>query len=50
VTLRTNDAGDAFLFVDRRTFELMTAPDTGRLQALIDINRHIAAGLASRTA
>jgi len=34
-------------FVDRRTFEIMSArqPDPDQLQVLIDINRNIAAGL-----
>ena len=32
-------------FVDRRTFELITNPDPKKVQALIDINRHIALGL-----
>ena len=33
-------------FVDRRTFELMADPRPEKLQALIDINRHIGAGLS----
>lgn len=33
-------------FVDRRTFELMADPRPEQLQALIDINRHIGAGLS----
>ena len=33
------------VFVDRRTFEMMAAPDRSRLRALIDINRNIASGL-----
>jgi flagellar biosynthesis activator protein FlaF len=33
-------------FIDRRTFELMTSPAPDKVQALIDINRHIALGLA----
>lgn len=32
-------------FVDQRTFEIMATPEPQRLQALIEINRHIAAGL-----
>ena len=34
------------LFVDKRTFEVMSAPDPAKLQVLIDINRHLAEGLA----
>jgi flagellar protein FlaF len=34
-------------FVDRRTFEMMAAPTREGLQILIDINRHLAAGLAT---
>jgi flagellar biosynthesis activator protein FlaF len=33
-------------FVDRRTFELMAHPQPEKLQALIEINRQIASGLA----
>jgi flagellar protein FlaF len=33
-------------FVDRRTFELMAKPAPEKVQALIDINRHIALGLS----
>ncbi|MBD3160647.1 MAG: flagellar biosynthesis regulator FlaF [Candidatus Eisenbacteria bacterium] len=32
-------------FVDKRTVELLTSPDPKKIQALIDINRHIALGL-----
>jgi flagellar biosynthesis activator protein FlaF len=32
-------------FVDKRTFEILAGPDAQKLQALIEINRHIAAGL-----
>jgi flagellar protein FlaF len=35
-------------FIDRRTFEIMADPDPAKLQALIDINRHVASGLAGR--
>lgn len=35
-------------FIDRRTFELMAHPEAAKLQALIDINRHVASGLAAR--
>ncbi len=37
-------------FVDRRTFEIMSAkePDPDQLQVLIDINRNIAAGLSEK--
>lgn len=35
-------------FVDRRTFEILSHPDPKGLQALIDINRHLASGLAAR--
>jgi flagellar protein FlaF len=34
-------------FIDRRSFQMMSRPDPGKLQALIDINRNIAMGLAS---
>lgn len=34
-------------FTDTRTFELLGRPESARLQALIDINRNIAAGLAT---
>jgi flagellar biosynthesis activator protein FlaF len=34
-------------FVDRRTFEVMARPQPEKLQALIDINRQIASGLAA---
>lgn len=33
-------------FVDRRTFDVMAAPRPEKLTALIDINRHVAAGLS----
>lgn len=36
-------------FVDRRTFDLLARPDRHKVQALIDVNRNIAAGLAART-
>jgi flagellar biosynthesis activator protein FlaF len=35
-------------FVDRRTFEIMADPRPEKLQALIDINRQIASGLANK--
>lgn len=35
-------------FVDRRTFELMSHPEPDKLQALIEINRSIAAGLSTK--
>jgi flagellar protein FlaF len=35
-------------FVDRRTFEILAHPDAQKLQALIEINRHVASGLAER--
>lgn len=35
-------------FVDRRTFELLSHPEPDKLQALIEINRSIASGLATR--
>ena len=35
-------------FIDRRTFEIMARPEPAKLQALIDINRHVASGLAVR--
>ena len=37
-------------FVDQRTFEILAAPDRDKLQALIQINRHIAAGLSGSAA
>ena len=37
-------------FVDKRTFELLADPDAAKLQALIDINRNVAAGLGHRAA
>lgn len=46
VELRTNLLRLA-AFVDQRTFELMGRPEREKLQALVDINRNIAAGLAS---
>ena len=36
-------------FVDKRTFELMADPQPEKLQALIDINRNIGAGLSAST-
>jgi flagellar protein FlaF len=36
-------------FIDRRTFEIMADPDPRKLQILIDINRHVAAGLSEST-
>jgi flagellar protein FlaF len=37
-------------FVDRRTLELLAAPGPEGLQALIDIDRNVAAGLATAPA
>jgi flagellar protein FlaF len=37
-------------FIDRRTFDLMANPDREKLQALIDIDRNIASGLAQQPA
>lgn len=37
-------------FVDQRTFEIMAAPNPDKLQALIQINRHVAAGLSGSAA
>lgn len=34
-------------FIDRRTLEVLADPAPAKLQALIDINRHVAAGLAT---
>ena len=34
-------------FVDKRTFEIMSAPEPQKLQALIDIDRNIAMGLST---
>lgn len=36
-------------FVDKRTFDVMADPRPEKLQALIDINRNIAAGLSAST-
>ena len=33
-------------FIDRRTFELLARPEPEKVQILININRHIASGLA----
>ncbi len=38
------------VFVDKRTFEIMAGPSPEKLQALIDIDRNIASGLAVRAA
>lgn len=35
-------------FVDKRTFETLASPEAGKLKVLIDINRHIAEGLAGQ--
>ncbi|HNA28917.1 MAG TPA: flagellar biosynthesis regulator FlaF [Thiobacillaceae bacterium] len=35
-------------FVDKRTFETLANPMSGNLNVLIDINRHIAEGLAGQ--
>ncbi|MEK7315317.1 MAG: flagellar biosynthesis regulator FlaF [Candidatus Eisenbacteria bacterium] len=37
-------------FIARRSFELLSDPDREKLQALIDIDRNIASGLASAPA
>ena len=37
-------------FIDRRTFELRSTPTADGLTALIDINRHVAAGLSTAPA
>jgi len=37
-------------FVDQRTFELMAHPKREKLQALVEINRQIASGLAATPA
>ena len=34
-------------FVDSRTFEVMVEPAPDKIQSLIDINRHVASGLAA---
>lgn len=34
------------VYVDQRTFEIMADPAPDKLQVLIDINRHLATGLA----
>jgi flagellar biosynthesis activator protein FlaF len=36
------------VFIDRRTFEIMANPGKEKLQALIDINRNVAAGLTAK--
>ena len=36
------------VFVDKRTFEMMAAPTVAGLQALIEIDRNIAAGLSAQ--
>ena len=36
-------------FVDKRTFELMADPQPERIQALIEINRNLGAGLSAPT-
>lgn len=38
------------VFVDKRTFEVISSPSPEKLQALIDIDRNIASGLSVRTA
>jgi flagellar protein FlaF len=38
------------MFIDRRTFDVMADPRPEKLSALIDINRHIAAGLSATPA
>lgn len=35
-------------FVDKRTYETLSNPEVGSLNVLIDINRHIAEGLAGQ--
>ena len=35
-------------FVDKRTFETLATPEVSKLNVLIDINRHIAEGLAGQ--
>ena len=35
-------------FIDRRTFEVMASPSPEALQTLVEINRNIAAGLATQ--
>ena len=37
-------------FIDRRTLELLAEPSPEKLQALIDIDRNVASGLAQRPA
>lgn len=37
-------------FIDKRTFELLSAPEPEKLTALIDINRQIASGLSTEPA
>ena len=34
-------------FIDRRTFELLVRPDPEKVAVLININRHVASGLAT---
>jgi flagellar protein FlaF len=45
--LRTN-VGSLAMFVFKRTFEVMAAPAVTKIDALIEINRSLAAGLLSR--
>jgi flagellar protein FlaF len=43
-----NNIGSIAIFVFKRTLELMGKPETTKVDALIEINRTIAAGLMSR--
>jgi flagellar protein FlaF len=43
-----NNIGSLAVFIFRRTFELMEAPEAAKVDALVEINRAIAAGLLNR--
>jgi len=43
-----NNIGSLAVFVFKRTFELMATPEPAKIDALIEINRTIAAGLMTR--
>jgi flagellar protein FlaF len=43
-----NNVGSLAVFIFKRTFELLGRPEAAKVDALVDINRSIAAGLAAR--
>lgn len=45
-----NGVGSLAVFVFKRTFELLARPEPGKIDALIEINRNLAAGLMMRPA